>query len=56
MHNSLLLSHYDQYVAAGNNKHGFLCEVQGFFMELHGFLCGIKDVSGPVRLYHLLQV
>ena len=37
MHNSLLLSHYDQYVAAGNHKHGFLCEVQGFFMELHGF-------------------
>ena len=53
MHNSLLLSHYDQYVAAGNQ---FLCEVQGFFMELHGFLCGIEDVSGPIRLHHLLQV
>ena len=22
MHNSLLLSHYDQYVAAGNHEHG----------------------------------
>ena len=29
-------------------------EVQGFFMELHGFLCGIDDVSGPIRLHHLL--
>ena len=27
-----------------------------FFMELHGFLCGIDDVSGPIRLHHLLQV
>ena len=26
------------------------------FMELHGFLCGIDDVSGPIRLHHLLQV
>ena len=25
-------------------------------MELHGFLCGIDDVSGPIRLHHLLQV
>ena len=33
MHNSLLLSHYDQYVAAGNHKHGFLCEVQGFLHQ-----------------------
>ena len=32
MHNSLLLSHYE-YVAAGNHKHGFLCEVQGFLCE-----------------------
>ena len=28
----LILSHYDQYVATGNHKHGFLCEVQGFFL------------------------
>ena len=27
-----------------------------FFMELHGFLCGIDTVSGPIRLHHLLQV
>ena len=27
-----------------------------FFMELHGFLCGIDDVSGPIRLHHLLQI
>ena len=41
--------HINQYVAAGNHKYGFLCEIQGFFMELHGFLCGIDDVSGPIR-------
>ena len=37
MHNSLLLSHYDQYVDAGNHKHGFLCEVQGFIWSYMGF-------------------
>ena len=26
------------------------------FYELHGFLCGIDDVSGPIKLHHLLQV
>ena len=28
----------------------------GFYTELHGFLCGVDDVSGPIRLHHLLQV
>ena len=38
MHNSLLLSHYiSMYVAAGNHKHGFLCEVQGFLWSYMGF-------------------
>ena len=36
MHNSLLLSHYE-YVAAGNHKHGFLCEVQVFLWSYMGF-------------------
>ena len=35
---------------------GFYVRYKVFFMELHGFLCGIDDVSGPIRLHHLLQV
>ena len=39
------------------NMAGFLCEVQGFLWSyIYGFLCGIDDVSGPIRLHHLLQV
>ena len=43
---------YYQYVAAGNHKHGFLCEEQGFLWSYMGFYV----VSGPIRLHHLLQV
>ena len=40
MHNSLYYHIHDQYVAAGNHKHGFLCEIQGFLWSYMGFYVG----------------
>ena len=34
---TLCYYHINQYVAASNHKHGFLCEVQGFLWSYMGF-------------------
>ena len=53
MHITLCYYHINQYVAAGNHRHGFFYGVTWVFQER---ICGIDDMSGPIRLHHLLQV